>query len=201
MKSKDLENNKFRIKARKIAKNRPYPIKDLSKDELIEELRIHQIELELQNEELRESQLKLTDSQNKYFDLYNFSPVGIFNLDKNGIILDVNLSGATLLGAERLKLNNQAFIMYIDPDYRRKFHLHCFKVKESSQKQTVELKFLNKNNDSTYVHLETVSITDKTGELQQFRITAIDITDIKKAAKEIELASKCCIKRSNKNWK
>ena len=201
MESEDLENYKFRIKAREIAKNRSYPIKDLSKDELIEELRIHQIELELQNEELRESQMKLTDSQNKYFDLYNFSPVGIFNLDKNGIILDVNLSGATLLGAERLKLNNQAFIMYIDPDYRRKFHLHFFKVKESNQKQTVELKLLNKNNDSTYVHLETVSITDKTGELQQFRITAIDITDIKKAAKEIELASKCCIKRSNKNWK
>jgi chemotaxis family two-component system sensor kinase Cph1 len=110
MESEDLENNKFRIKAREIAQNRSYPNKDLSKDELIEELRIHQIELELQNEELRESQMKLTDSQNKYFDLYNFSPVGIFNLDKNGIILDVNLSGATLLGAERLKLHNQALL-------------------------------------------------------------------------------------------
>jgi PAS domain S-box-containing protein len=190
MESEDLENNKFRIKAREIAQNRSYPNKDLSKDELIEELRIHQIELELQNEELRESQMKLTDSQNKYFDLYNFSPVGIFNLDKNGIILDVNLSGATLLCAERLKLHNQAFIIFIDPDYRKKFHLHCLKVKESNQKQTVELKLLNKNNDSTYVHLETVSITDKTGELQQFRITANDITNNKKATKDIELASK-----------
>jgi PAS domain S-box-containing protein len=190
MESEDLENNKFRINAREIAQNRSYPNKDLSKDELIEELRIHQIELELQNEELRESQMKLTDSQNKYFDLYNFSPVGIFNLDKNGIILDVNLSGATLLCAERLKLHNQAFIIFIDPDYRKKFHLHCLKVKESNQKQTVELKLLNKNNDSTYVHLETVSITDKTGELQQFRITANDITNNKKATKDIELASK-----------
>ena len=84
-----------------IAQNRSYPIDYLSKDELIEELRIHQIELELQNEELKESQIEVTNSQNKYFELYNFAPVGYFTLDKKGLIIDVNLAGADLLGAER----------------------------------------------------------------------------------------------------
>lgn len=73
-----MKNNDLRVKAEKISKVRTYPIKDLSKDELIEELRIHQIELELQNEELKESQIKLEYSQNKYFELYNLATVGYF---------------------------------------------------------------------------------------------------------------------------
>ena len=185
----DSENeNKLRKQARDVVKDRNYPIHNLSKDELIEELRINQIELELQNEELRESQVKLVESQNKYFDIYKYSPVGMFTLNKDGLILDVNLAGASLLGAERNKLQNLAFIMYVDHDCRRKFNIHCLKAMENNKKEIVELKLLN-NNKSIYVHLEIIGVTDETHGFK-FRVTTIDITEQKKAAKEIEFVNK-----------
>lgn len=73
---------------------------------------------------------KLENSKNKYFDLYNFAPIGYFTLDKNCIILDVNLTGAGLLGVERSNLYKTAFIQYIFHEYLKQFlssHLKWFK--------------------------------------------------------------------------
>jgi len=77
-------NDKLQEKAEKILDNQITHTKEQSIDnnELIHDLRVHQIELEIQNEELRESQLKLEDSKRKYFDLYNFAPDGYFTIDK-----------------------------------------------------------------------------------------------------------------------
>ena len=87
-----------------------------------------------------EAQIKSEDSKREYFDLYNFAPLGYFTLDKEGIILQVNLAGATLLDVERLTLNKTAFILYIAQDYRNQFHHHIKRVSETGTKQTVELK-------------------------------------------------------------
>ena len=179
MDSEILKESNLRKKAEKIAKDRLYPVDDLSNDELIHELRVHQIELELQNEELFESQIKLSDSQNKYFDLYNFAPVGYFTLDKHGLILEVNLAGAKLLGVERRNLINRAFIRCIDNDYRNEFHHHINKFLDTETTHTTELKLLKKNNNPFYAHLETVNILDENGSYKESIITVTDITDLK----------------------
>jgi two-component system, chemotaxis family, sensor kinase Cph1 len=114
----------------------------------------------------------------------------MFTLNKNGIILDVNLTGALLLGVEEGNLRNQAFIKYIDPDYHQKFHIHCLKAKKTNKKQILDVKLLTKNNDAVYVHLETISVTNETQELQEFQVTMVDITEQEKASKEIEFANK-----------
>ena len=90
MDNEETKDNKLRKNAEEMLQNRLNPIDYQSADinELIYELRVHQIELKMQNEELRETQRKLEDSRRKYFDLYNFAPVGYFTLDKNGIILE-----------------------------------------------------------------------------------------------------------------
>ncbi len=93
----NLKKSELRKKAEEIVKNQLIiqKMKSWDLDDVIHELRVHQIELEMQNEELREAQIKLEDSRNKYFDLYNFAPIGYFTLDERGIILDVNLAGAS----------------------------------------------------------------------------------------------------------
>ena len=85
------------------------------------ELRVHQIELEVQNEELREAQVRLEELNSKYFDLYNSAPVGYFTLDKDGLILEANLTGASLLDIERINLHKMPFIRFIAPEDRNKF--------------------------------------------------------------------------------
>ena len=81
-----------------------------SKDELIQELRTHQIELEMQNDELRKTQINLEDSQRKYWEIYNFSPIGYLTLDDKGMIEEINLSGASLLQHSRKDLIKLHFL-------------------------------------------------------------------------------------------
>jgi PAS domain-containing protein len=86
------------------------PLEDIN--ELSHELEVHQIESEMQNEELRQAQLDLEAARDKYTDLYHFAPVGYFSISDKGLILDVNLRGATMLGMERGKLAGRSFSQY-----------------------------------------------------------------------------------------
>src|SRR5262249_37172713 len=71
---------------------------------LVQDLRVHQIELELQNEELRQAQLELAQSRDRYSDLYEFAPVGYLTIDRQRRIIESNLTAAALLGMERIHL-------------------------------------------------------------------------------------------------
>ena len=79
---------------------------------LIHELEVHQIELEMQNEELRRAQLEIEGSREKYFDLYDFAPVGYLTLDEKGSISELNLTAAALLGIARKSALNKPFSLF-----------------------------------------------------------------------------------------
>src|SRR5262245_45059135 len=72
--------------------------------DLIKELQIHQLELEIQNRELRETQQQLAHSRVRYADLYDFSPIGYASLSENGAIEEINLAGGKLVGDNPHKL-------------------------------------------------------------------------------------------------
>ena len=188
MGSKDNKDN-LREKAEKIIDNQLILSKEKSHndDELIHELRVHQIELEIQNEELRESQIKLEDSNRKYFDLYNFAPDGYFTIDKDGIILEANLSGASLLGVGRRDLYKTAFIRYIVPEYRNEFHRYLLWFeKNRNEKHIIEIKLLKSDKNTFYAHLEAICITDNNGYFKEFRISVTDITELKNTEKALK---------------
>jgi PAS domain S-box-containing protein len=77
--------------------------------QMLHELRVHQIELEMQNEELRRAQRALEESCSRYLDLYEFAPVGYLTIDSNGMIGEINLTGVKLLGTERKDLLHRSF--------------------------------------------------------------------------------------------
>lgn len=169
-----LNKKQLREKAEKALSNQF----NYERDDTLEELKVHQEELEIQYEELRVTQKKLEDSRRKYFDLYNFAPVGYLTLDHNGIIQNVNLVGSELLGVERIKLEKSAFITFIQPEYRNKFH-HSIQALEEGFKQSVELKLL-KNGEPFYANLDILEIKD-IDHTNEIRLTISNIDHIKKA--------------------
>ncbi len=181
------EDDKLRRKAEELLRKESYKEKYGYIDEdYNHELRVHQIELELQNEELREAQIRLENSRLEYFDLYNFAPVGYFTLDKDGNILKVNLAGAALLGFERVKLINNAFIRYIPVDQLNKFHHHMKNVLKTGIKETLEIKLRKKYDEPFYAHLETINVLDEDGNFKEFRITITDINHLKKTEEALK---------------
>lgn len=185
----EKRNNKFddlRIKAEELLSDKKGSYKKLGyeMDELIHELEVYQLELEMQNDNLKKIQIELEDSRKEYFELYNFAPVGYLSLDENGIIKKINLTGTNILEKDRKFLLNSAFINYINRDYRKTFYKHCKEVRKSQDKKqcTVELKTEEIN--PIFVTLDTMPIF-KEGKLIELRTVITDITESKKA--EIEL--------------
>src|SRR5271157_3652571 len=113
----------LRLRAEEMARVKsaswPENIDPLSPEETrrtLHELRVHQIELEMQNEELRRVQVELEDSRASYVDLYDFAPVGYCTLSEQGLILKANLTAASLLGVPRSALVGERFTRFIVPE-------------------------------------------------------------------------------------
>ena len=155
------------------------PIGDIH--ELINELHVHQVELEMQNEELRKAQLELEESRNKYQDLFDFAPVGYFAIDEKGLIRKVNLAGAGLLGTERSNLIKTKISSFISPDFQDVFYFHRKRVVETKTKQFCELEFVKENGTPFYARLETIVVQDSEGKFSQLRTALTDITERKQA--------------------
>ena len=107
---------------------------------VIHELRVHQIELEMQNEELRRTQSSLADSQARYFDLYDLAPVGYLSISGKGLILEANLSFSTLVGLDRRVLLRQPLSRFICPEDHGKYYLHRKLLFETGEAQVCELR-------------------------------------------------------------
>ena len=143
--------------------------------ELVHELQTYQIELEMQNEELQKSWKDLEDAKLKYYDLFEFAPVGYYSLNEKEIIKDVNITGADLLGFEKSEIINSAFIRFMNFDSRRIFYKHLKKVKKTGTGQSCTLDFIKNDGTTLHAHLETLPI--QKDELN-YRITVTNITEL-----------------------
>ncbi|MBI5057841.1 MAG: PAS domain-containing protein [Nitrospirae bacterium] len=144
---------------------------------LVHELQVHQIELEMQNEELRNAQVLLEESRSKYFDLYEFAPVGYFTLDKKGLILDANLKGANLLGLEKSILRRTPFSRYVSRDEQDKYYFSRKNILETKTQQTCELKMQKKGGAIFYAQLECIPVQGNKDTDIQLRIVMNEVTE------------------------
>lgn len=146
----------------------------------IELLKINQIELEHQNEELRITEDELQGSRNRYVNLFDFSPIPYFALNQDGFIKKVNINGAKMLGVDRSKLIDKPFSAYVLPEQKRIFTAFIETVFASSEKQSCELSMSGKGKHHFHVLMEAVRLDDGTESEQQCQIALIDMTEYEK---------------------
>jgi PAS domain S-box-containing protein len=141
---------------------------------LFEELHIHQVELELQNEQLRCAQAALEASRTSYFDLYNLAPVGYLTVSEQGAILQANLRAASLLGSASSALLSRHFSRLIVAPTCDTYYLALKRLLESGEPQTCEVKMLRTDASHFWARLEMSLAKDESGRV--LRIVILDIT-------------------------
>jgi len=147
-------------------------------EEVIHELQVHQIELEMQNEELRNTQLALEESRQRYSDLYHFAPVGYFTITPEALIKEVNLAGSALLGVTRQKLINARFRRIVTAKDQNLWDQHFLSVLQEEKKQTCELMLKRQDGSTFYAGLESIRMEVSRGAFL-VHTTVTDITERK----------------------
>jgi two-component system cell cycle sensor histidine kinase/response regulator CckA len=140
---------------------------------ILHELQVHQIELEMQNEELRQARDELDASLDRYTTLYDYAPVGYLTLDRAGTIRAVNLTGASLLGGERAGIVGTPLSRFLSPDTRPAFQAVLATVLAGRSKGVCDVSLLTPAAPPRFVRIEATAAED--GE--ECRAALIDVTD------------------------
>lgn len=150
---------------------------DLTSDDtihLLHELQVHQIELEMQNEELRSSQSELSEAREKYYDLYNFAPVGYLTLFESDLIKEANLTASKLLGIERKTLETLPITKFVANEDQDIYYFHHNALFNTGKLQQSELRMKRVDGTIFWVSIASSITEDKTGT----KFNNIIITDI-----------------------
>ena len=183
MKSNSSKTEATTLHEKAIALLKTKPVKassEISLDEmriLIQELEVHQIELELQNEELLTTRSVAQKSSDKYMELYDFAPTGYFTLSKEGGIVELNLHGAKMLGKERSKLMSSRFGFFLSDYTKPVFNQFIRKLFATKVKESCEVTLSTDDCAPIYVYLTGIAIENE----KQCLVNAIDITLRKQA--------------------
>jgi PAS domain S-box-containing protein len=153
---------------------------------ILHELRVHQIELEMQNEELRRAQAELDASRARYFDLYDLAPVGYITVSEQGLILEANLTAAGLLDTTRSALVRQTLTSFIVKEDQDIYYHHRRALFETGKTQNCELRMKRSDSATFWAGLGAAAAQEADGELV-CRITMQDITERKQAEAEKEI--------------
>ena len=143
----------------------------------VHELRVHQIELEMQNEELRRAQLELDAQRARYVELYDLAPVGYLSLSEKGVVDEANFTAAHLLGVERQPLVGQpfsAFILAADQDV---FYRHQRLLEKTGAPQSCELRLQPVGAEPFWAHLESQPQRAAAGESPRYHLAFTDVPE------------------------
>lgn len=129
----------------------------------LHELQVHQIELEMQNEELRRTQDELEAARARYFDLYDLAPAGYFTISEKGLVLEVNLAGASLFGEAKRALIDQPFSHFILPEDQDIYYRHRRQLLKTGEPQGCELRLAGNNGQCVWVKINATLTQDSEG--------------------------------------
>jgi PAS domain S-box-containing protein len=146
----------------------------------LHELGVHQIELEMQNEELRRAQVELDTARARYFDLYDLAPVGYCTLGEQGLILEANLTAATMLGMARGALTKKFLTRFIFKEDQDIYYRHHKRLIETGEPQSFELRLVKNDGTQYWAQLATSAAQDEAGAAV-LRLVLSDATERKRA--------------------
>ncbi len=167
------------------------PTKELQS--LVHELQVHQVELEMQNDELKRVQLALEASRDEFQDLYDFSPVGYFTLTEKGLITQVNLTGANLVGMARPKLIQKRFEQFVAIESEAQLYRHFSSVLKHVEKQACDLMLRRGDGSTFHARLESIRMdapaeqADVSEGAYVVRLAVSDIGERKRSEEQIKL--------------
>jgi len=188
--TQDRKNNdlELRKRAEDLLKSRPSANvserSTLEMQRLLHELQVHQIEMEMQNEELRESRERLETIASRFMHLYDFAPVGYMSVSETSLILEANLTVATLLGVPRAMLFGQLLTSFVLADDQDVYRHYCAQLFASGEPHTCELRLITAKEVPLWVRLKS-SISKVGGDGQPVnRVVISDISERKQAEEE-----------------
>ncbi len=152
---------------------------------ILHELRVHQIELEMQNEELQASSLALAAERARYLDLYELAPAGYVTVDESGLVRAANLTLATRLGVPRGTLLNRPFSKFILAEDTDRLHLARIRCKQTGEPQSCELRIVRSDGSPVWMHA-AVTWRGPDQPEPEVRITLGDISELKEASAALQ---------------
>ena len=183
--------NALRQQAEEIARandaRSPEDLAALSPEEVrqaLHELRVHQIELEMQNEELRRAQVELDVARARYFDLFDLAPVGYLTVSEKGMVLEANLTAATLLGVARGALVRRSLSGYVVSEHAGAWYVHLQRVLGAGEPQAYDLLMQRPDGARFWARLEMRLSTDAESAVPVIRTAISDVTPDHAAAEE-----------------
>lgn len=152
---------------------------------LIHEIEVQYVELELQNQELRQTSHDLEESRNRFFELYQTAPVAFATVNNQGLIEQINEAAARLLAGTDRVLVGRSFASLIVPEDQQAYFAFLKNYALRKAANRCELRLRANGRYVVYVHLEAKAVFDEKGEHRQWRYGMIDITRLKKAEEEL----------------
>ena len=150
----------------------------------LHELQVHQVELELQNEELRRAQVELDALRARYFDLYDLAPVGYCTLSAKGDIEEANLTAATLLGVSRNQLVGQPLSRFIVPEDQDIYYHHRRRLLATNEQHVCTVRMWRSSTAPIWVRLEAAMAGERDKAPLVCRVILSDISENKRAEEE-----------------
>ncbi|MFP4288895.1 MAG: PAS domain S-box protein [Bacteroidales bacterium] len=171
--------------ARTLLKSQNQQKEDL--DKIVHELQVHQIELELQNDELRRTSQELELSHKRFTNLFDHAPVGYLELNKDLKIVNTNFAATFMLNSSKEELQDKAITLFIHPDFQDTFYFYTQKVLNSDDLHSVEVKLKNPGKgDYFFTQIQSIRDYDNSDESYRIRTALIDISERKKIEKRLK---------------
>lgn len=150
----------------------------VSLQELVHELQVHQIELEMQNRELRETRSALEAARDRYADLYDYAPIGYLDFDMRGRLVHANITAMNMLGGKRTNMLNMPFTSFLMPEDVPVFFQHLHRVSRYGNRASCQLRLGGRARSETVIRLESIAIMDEVKESDGVcRSAMLDVTE------------------------